>query len=76
MFMDSQRPTFLLAPEERNVGPSDIAPKTLRSAGGRSAFVTDVYKHLAPLEPEPLQFRHHSSRFCILFLKVPRVTFF
>ena len=28
--------------------------ETLRSAGAPSASVTGVYKHLAPLEPEPM----------------------
>jgi hypothetical protein len=28
-------------------------PQTLRSAGAWVEFMTDFYKHLAPLEPEP-----------------------
>jgi hypothetical protein len=44
---------FFLAPAERN-GSAPYVPlsETLRSAGARAVLTTDVYKHLAPLEPE------------------------
>jgi hypothetical protein len=44
---------FLLAPAERNGGPTSVPlPETLRSAGARVALTTGFYKHSAPLEPE------------------------
>jgi hypothetical protein len=44
---------FLLAPAERNSGPTWVPlPETLRSAGARVMLTIGFYKHSAPLEPD------------------------